>query len=297
MYQSKYPSDTKAKEIICSIGRKMYQKQFVAANDGNLTIRVSKDAIIMTPTGVSKGDLTPDMLLKVDLNGNILRGSSSTYKPTSEMPMHLRIYREDDAIMSTAHAHPIFLSCFANMGAELDPALTPATAGISGKIPVAPYCNPGSYELADSVAPYVRDYSIVMLANHGPISWGTSPLAAWYILEEAENYAKLAIIQKYIVREFRPITKAQIKEVADTHGMVINPKRMVNAPDTTTNTEHGTSLADRPIPGVSLDEDSVVRVADACIGCRLLDAPRKIDEDSIERIADAVVRRLAKIFE
>ena len=270
MYQGKYPSDAKAKEIICSIGRKMYQKQFVAANDGNLTIRVSKNEIIMTPTGVSKGDLTPDMLIKADLDGNILRG---TYKPTSEMPMHLNIYREDDSIMSTAHAHPVFLSCFANMGAELDLALTPATAAISGKIPVAPYYNPGSQELADSVAPYVKDYSIVMMANHGPISWGYSPLEAWHILEEAENYAKLAIIQKYIVREFRPITKAQITEVADTHGIVINPKRMVNAPDVTTNTEEGTSFAARPIPCVCLDDDSV------------------------GLIADAVVRRLAKMFE
>ena len=270
MYQSMYPSDAKAKEMICSIGRKMYQKQFVAANDGNLTIRTSKNTIIMTPTGVSKGDLTPEMLIKADLDGNILRG---TYKPTTEMPMHLRIYRENDAIMSTAHAHPIFLSCFANMGANLDLALTPATAAISGKIPVAPFCNPGSLALADSVAPYVNDYSIVMLANHGPISWGYSPLEAWYVLEEAENYAKLAIIQKYIVKEFRPITKAQIKEVADTHGVVINPKRLVNAPDITTNTEQGTSLADRPVPGVSLNEEV------------------------IERIADAVVRRLAEMFE
>ena len=262
MFQRRYPSDQKAKEIICDIGRKMYQKHFVAANDGNLTIRVSKDAIIMTPTGISKGDLTPEMLLKVDMEGNILRG---VFKPTSEMPMHLRIYREDDNIMSTAHAHPVFLSCFANMGAELDLALTPATAAISGKIQVAPFCNPGSQELAESVAPYVKDYGIVMMANHGPISWGYSPLEAWFILEEAENYAKLAIIQKYIVKEFRPITKAQIKEVADTHDIVINPKRMVNAPDVTTNLEPGTSFAERPIPGVSLDDESVERIADAVI--------------------------------
>jgi L-fuculose-phosphate aldolase len=159
------------------------------------------------------------------------------------------------------------------MGANLDLALTPATAAISGKIPVAPFCNPGSQALADSVAPYVNDYSIVMLANHGPISWGYSPLEAWYVLEEAENYAKLAIIQKYIVKEFRPITKAQIKEVADTHGIVINPKRLVNAPDVTTNLEEGTSFAEKSVPGVSLDDETV------------------------ERIAEAMVRRLAKMIE
>jgi len=273
MYKSKYPSDAKAKEMICAIGRKMYQKQFVAANDGNLTMRVGKDAIIMTPTGVSKGDLVPDMLIKVDLDGNVLRNSGNAHKPTSEMPMHLRIYREEDDIMSTAHAHPVFLSCFAIMGAELDLALTTATAALSGKIPVAPYCNPGSRELADSIGPYVKDYGIVLMANHGPISWGYSPLEAWHILEESENYAKIAIIQKYILKEYRPISKTQIKEIADTHGIVINPKRMVDAPDVTTNTERGTSLAGKPVPSVT------------------------IDDESVERIADAVIRRLALMFE
>ncbi|MDR0653601.1 MAG: class II aldolase/adducin family protein, partial [Synergistaceae bacterium] len=185
-----YICDAEARELICAIGRKMYQKQFVAANDGNMTIRVADDAVIMTPTGVSKGDLTPDMLLKVDFSGNILEG---TYKPTSEMPMHLRIYRENDDIQSTAHAHPVFLSCFANLGAELDLSITSATAAVSGRIPVAPYCNPGSSELADSVALYVRDFNVVMLANHGPISWGRTPTEAWHILEESEHYARIAL--------------------------------------------------------------------------------------------------------
>ncbi|MDR1579501.1 MAG: class II aldolase/adducin family protein [Synergistaceae bacterium] len=255
-----YLSDAEAKERICSIGRKMYQKQFVAANDGNITIRVGENAVMMTPTGVSKGDLTPEMLIKADFGGNILEG---TYEPTSEMPMHLRIYKEDDTIQSTAHAHPIFLCCFANMGAELDLSLTTATVAISGKIPVAPYCNPGSLELAESVAPYVKDFNVVMLANHGSISWGHSPDEAWYILEEAENYAKLAILQKYILREFRPISKPQIKKLADTHGLTINPKRLVNAPDTTNNTEQASSFAGRPIPGVTLDDATIERIAEA----------------------------------
>ena len=257
-----YPSDAEAKEMICGIGRKMYQRQFVAANDGNMTIRVGKNTVIMTPTGVSKGDLTPEMLIKADFDGNILEG---TWKPTSEMPMHLRIYRENDAIQSTAHAHPVFLSCFANMGAELDLSLTPATAAISGRIPVAPYCNPGSNELADSVAPYVKDFNVVMLANHGPISWGRSPIEAWHILEEAENYAKLAIIQKYIVREFRPISKPQIVELADTHNVVINPRRLVDAPDVTNNTAPASSFAAKQIPGVTLDDKTIERIAEAVV--------------------------------
>jgi L-fuculose-phosphate aldolase len=255
-----YIRDAEARELICAIGRKMYQKQFVAANDGNMTIRVADDAVIMTPTGVSKGDMTPDMLLKVDFSGNILEG---TYKPTSEMPMHLRIYRENGCIQSTAHAHPVFLSCFANIGAELDLALTPSTAAIAGRIPVAPYCNPGSSELADAVAPYVRDFNVVMLANHGPISWGRTPAEAWHILEASEHYARIALIQKYIVRGYRPISKSQIEEMAVTHDVVINPKRLVDAPLDTDNTKQAVSLAAMPLPIAVIDDETIQRIAGA----------------------------------
>jgi L-fuculose-phosphate aldolase len=255
-----YIGDAEARELICAIGRKMYQKQFVAANDGNMTVRVADDAVIMTPTGVSKGDLTPEMLLKVDFAGNILEG---TYKPTSEMPMHLRIYMENGGIQSTAHAHPVFLSCFANLGAELDLSITPSTAAISGRIPVAPYRNPGSSELADSVAPYVRDFNVVMLANHGPISWGRTPIEAWHILEESEHYARIALIQKYIVRRYRPISKPQIEELAITHDVVINPRRLVDAPLDTNNTEPAFSLAAMPVPSAVIDDETIRRIADA----------------------------------
>ena len=232
-------SEKEAKTIICSIGKKMYERQFVSANDGNITIRVGEREVIATPTGVSKGDLREEMLIKADFDGNILEGS---WKPTSELPMHLRIYRENDEVMSTAHAHPCYLNVFANMGMELDLSITPATAAISGKIPVAPYRNPGSEELADSVAPYVKDYNVVLLANHGPIAWGKTPIEAWYTLEDAEAYAKMALIHKFITGTYRPITKEQIRILAETHNMVINPKRLVNAPDHSNNEEPAISL-------------------------------------------------------
>jgi L-fuculose-phosphate aldolase len=96
-----YIGDAEARALICAIGQKMCQKQFVTANDGNMTAGVADDAVIMTPAGVSKGDLTPGMLLKVDFDGNILESSC---KPTSEMPMHPRIYRENNNIQSIADA-------------------------------------------------------------------------------------------------------------------------------------------------------------------------------------------------
>lgn len=255
-----YISENEAKELICEIGRKMYNRQFVAANDGNITIRIGDATVIATPTGVSKGDLKPEMLLKVDFDGNVLEG---TYKPTTELPMHLRVYKENNEIMSTAHAHPLFLNCIANLGTEMDMPLTPATAAISGRIPVLPYCNPGSSALADIVAPYTKDFSVVLLANHGPISWGKSPIEAWYVLEEAEAYAKMAIIHKFIIKDYRPLTKDQIHELLITHGMTANPKKFVNAPDVSNNTEPAVSLDTLEIASVKLDEETIDKLADA----------------------------------
>lgn len=245
-------SEEEAKELICSIGRKMYERQFVSANDGNITVRVGEREVIATPTGVSKGDLRPEMLIKTDFDGNVLAG---TQKPTSELPMHLRIYQENDEIVSTAHAHPCYLNVFANMGLELDLPITPATAAISGRIPVAPYRNPGSRELAESVVPYVKDFNAVLLSNHGPITWGRTPIEAWYILEDAEAYAKMALIHKFITGSYRPITREQILLLAETHDMSIHPKRMVNAPEASTNEQEGSSLDSyRPQPLCLSDE-------------------------------------------
>jgi len=101
----KYISEEEAKELICNIGKKMWMKQMVAANDGNITIKVGDNEVLLTPTGISKGDLTPEMLVKVDLEGNILDG---TAKPTSEMYMHLNVYKHNKEAMSTCHAHSMY---------------------------------------------------------------------------------------------------------------------------------------------------------------------------------------------
>lgn len=253
-----YLSKNEAMQLVCDIGRKMYQRGFVSANDGNITIRISDTTVVATPTGVSKGDLTPDKLLVCDFDGNVLEG---TWKPTSELPMHLQVYKEDNTIMSTAHAHPTFLVVMANLGADLDMALTPATTAISGRIPCVPYCNPGSVELAETVGKYVKDYNVVTLANHGPIAWGRTPIEAWYTLEDAESYAKIAVIQKFLVGSYRPISKPQIDLLAATHDVTINPNRLVKCPETTNNEEAGISFETYRVPGVTLNEETINAIA------------------------------------
>ena len=115
-----YPSEAQARAEILAVGKKIYQRGLVAANDGNLSVRVGENAIWVTPTGVSKGDMTEDMLVKLDLEGNVLMGDR---KPSSEVRMHLRIYQEDPEVRAVVHAHPPAATAFACAGIPLDKPL------------------------------------------------------------------------------------------------------------------------------------------------------------------------------
>ena len=150
-----YPSDAQAKAEILDAGRKIYQRGLVAANDGNLSVRVGDNALWVTPTGVSKGAMTEDMLVKLSLDGTVLEG---TRKPSSETKMHLRIYQENPAVRAVVHAHPPAATAFAAAGLPLDrPVLQEAVVQL-GTVPVAPFALPGSQAVADSVAPYCQAY-------------------------------------------------------------------------------------------------------------------------------------------
>lgn len=261
-----YLKENEARKLICDIGRKMYAKGFVAANDGNITVRVADDEVIATPTGVNKGDLEPGMLLRTTFDGKILAGDLLA---TSELPMHLAVYQVNPAVQSTCHSHAPYLSAFAIAGMTLDLAISPETTFICGTVPVAPYAMPGTPLLAESIKPYVKDYSIVNLSNHGPLSWGDKPHGAWFVHEAAEAFAMECVLLKYIIGNIRPVSNHQIESLAENLKITLNPLRRTKSPDTTTNTESAALLS-----GV------------------LPASPRLSDED-VERIASRVAEKLA----
>lgn len=227
-----YPSDLEAIALILNIGKKMSDSRFVAANDGNITVRVSDDAVWATPTGVNKGDLTADKLLKVRISDSkILEG---TWKPTSEIEMHLNVYRTDDEIMSTTHAHPIYLSTLACAGIELDLPTNTSACCVCGRIPVVPFVCSGSQALANSIIPYVKKYHVVNLGNHGPIAWGKTPIEAWYRLENAEASAHLALELAKIGR-LRPINAQQVQEMFSFHNVKFTNEATVREYDSLEN--------------------------------------------------------------
>lgn len=209
MEKKVYPTDAEVKRDILEAGRRLYQKNFVAANDGNLSARVSEDHIWATPTGVSKGFMTEDMLVKLDLDGNIIE---ATHKPSSEIKMHLRIYREAPDIHAVAHAHPPTASTFAAAGIPLDKALLQEAVVLLGVIPVAPYALPGTDALAESVVPFVSGYNGLLLEHHGAVTWGNSVMQALYRLESIEYNATVMMYTKILGCE-RPLRNEQIDEL------------------------------------------------------------------------------------
>ena len=204
-----YPTDAQAKRDILEVGRRMYAGGFVAANDGNISARVGENEIWATPTNVSKGFMTEEMLVKLDLCGNVLEG---TYAPSSEVKMHLAVYRADPGILGVVHAHPPIATAFAAAGLPLDQALLQETVVMLGVVPVVPYTCPGTAQLAESVAPYVKDYNAALLEHHGAVTWGESVMRAYFRLESVEYYARM-MMNSRLMGVTRPMTEEQIDEL------------------------------------------------------------------------------------
>ena len=205
-----YMSDFEAKKAILEVGKRMYQKGFVAANDGNISCKVSPDTLWATCTGVSKGFMTQDMLVKLDIDGKVLMGSQ---KPSSEIKMHLRVYQENPDVMAVTHAHPPVATSFAIAGISLDKAVLPEAVVQLGTVPIAKYATPGTQEVPDSIAPFCRDYNGVLLANHGALSWGKDVIEAWYRLESMEYYATILMYTGNIIGKQNELSCRQVDDL------------------------------------------------------------------------------------
>ncbi|MDQ0200028.1 class II aldolase/adducin family protein [Neobacillus ginsengisoli] len=202
-------SEINNKKQLCEIGKRIYDKGFVAANDGNLSIRISENQFLITPTGVSKGFMTPEMILKVDRHGNVLEGD---WKPTSEMKMHLLVYKERPEINAVVHVHPPYATAFAIAGIPLDQAIMPESVVFLGTIPVAEYGTPSTEEIPAAIKKYVHNHQGVLLENHGALTWGNSLDHAFYLMESLEFNAKINWLAKQINGD-RELSQRKVAEL------------------------------------------------------------------------------------
>ena len=202
-----YLSEKQAKKAIIDIGQRMYVRNFVGLTFGNISVKTGDNEVWATPTGVSKGYMKKKMLVKVDLDGNILEG---TCKPSSELKMHLRAYQENEEIRAVCHAHPPVCTCYAIAGIPLTaPVLAEAVITL-GDVPIAPYAKLGSREVPEAVAPFCHTHNGILLANHGAVTWAEEPYAAWYRLESMEYYANILLITEHILGRQNLLTDEQV---------------------------------------------------------------------------------------
>ena len=191
------PSEFEIKKQICEIGKRIYDKGFIAANDGNISVKVSPNEYLCTPTGVSKGFMTPDMICKVDASGNVLQAKNG-YRPSSEIKMHLRVYKERPDVNSVVHAHPPYATSYAIVGTPLTEPIMPEAIIILGCVPIAEYGTPSTDEIPNNVAKYLQHFDAVLLENHGALSYAGDLLSAYHKMESLEFYAQLLFISNQI---------------------------------------------------------------------------------------------------
>ena len=184
MQQSAY----EIKKEICEVGHKIYAKGFVAANDGNISVKVSDNEFYCTPTGVSKGALTPDMIIRIDGQGNKLDGKLN---PSSEIKMHLRVYRDRPDVNAVVHAHTPVATAFTVAGVPLDQYILPEAVLTIGSVPTCEYGTPSTLEIPDSLEPYIQDHDAFLLKNHGALTVGCTLTKAFFTMEEVEFNAKI----------------------------------------------------------------------------------------------------------
>jgi L-fuculose-phosphate aldolase len=188
-------TERELRQDLVDIGKLVFQKGWVAANDGNITVRMGDDRILCTPTGVCKGMMHVDDLIVCDMQGNKVEG---TKKQTSELAMHITVYGLRPDIRSVVHAHPPVATGYAAAGKALNLALLPEVIIGLGCVPLADYGLPGTSALTDGMLPYIPKYDALLMANHGAVCYGPDPYAAYFRMETVEHYARIALVAELL---------------------------------------------------------------------------------------------------
>lgn len=203
------PAERKFREEIVRYGRMLHDRCFVAAMDGNLSVRLKHNRILVTPTGVSKGAMRPTDLVVVDCDGRQLAGRRHV---TSEIGMHLLIYNRRPDVQAIVHAHPPTATGFAAAGIALtQPLLCEVVIGL-GSIPLARYGTPGTSELAQTLEPYVTDYDAILMSNHGVVTYGDTLEHAYMKMETVEHFAQIALVTHLLGRQ-QPLEEVEIEKL------------------------------------------------------------------------------------
>src|ERR671934_2115366 len=204
-------NEYKLKEQICEIGRRLYNRGFAAANDGNITVRLNDREVLCTPTMVSKGYMKPADICKVDYEGKQLAG---TRRRTSEVLLHLAVYKQRPDVQAVVHCHPPHATAFAVAGVPVPNCVLPEVEVFLGDVPTAVYDTPGTQRFADTIVPHLKASNTIILANHGTVTFGPDLEKAYWNSEIIDAYCKILIL----ARQLGPVnyfTQEQTRELLD----------------------------------------------------------------------------------
>lgn len=197
------------KEQIIELGRRAYNRGFVASNDGNISIKLSDDRFLITASGISKGYLTLDDILLCDMKGNVLDGKG---RASSEIRMHIMAYQERPDVQGIFHAHPIYATTLAVAGIALDePILVEVIVSI-GKIPLVEYGTPGTDALPNNIKKYVKNHEAFLLEKHGVLTLGKDVETAYYRMETVEHFAQIFFNLKQL-GGYQTMDKAEVEKL------------------------------------------------------------------------------------
>ena len=188
-------TEKELRQDIVEIGKLVFQKGWVAANDGNITIRLDDKRVPCTPTGTCKGMMSVDDMIICDYQGNKLEG---TKERTSEIAMHMKIYSMRPDVNSVVRAHPPVATGYATAGRPLNQALLPEVIIGLGCVPLADYGLPGTPALTDGMEPYIPKYDAILMANHGAVCYGNDVYQAFFRMETVEHYARIALVAELL---------------------------------------------------------------------------------------------------
>ncbi len=195
------------KKELVEICHRIHSKGFVSATDGNVSVRLKRDRILCTPSSLPKEKVKENDLIVLNLDGKIISGSR---KPSTEIKMHLAIYNERDDVNAVVHSHPVFATAFASSRIALDAPFLPEVILGLGVVPVCEYATPSTDEVVKSILPFIKKTNLLLLQNHGAVTYGKSLEEAYYLLEKLEHTAMIFTIAMNL-KGARPLSKKQLE--------------------------------------------------------------------------------------
>lgn len=256
------------KQEICDIGRRIYAREFAAGNDGNISYRLTDDVVLCTPTQICKGFMTPEDLCTVDMEGKQISGQR---KRTSEVLLHLEIYKADPQVKAVVHCHPPHATAFGVARVDIPSCVLPEVEVFLGLIPRAEYETPGGPEFAETVKPFIGKANTVVLSNHGTVSWGQSVEKAYWHTEILDAYCRILMLSQQLGHVERlPGKKVdELLDLKERFGVGVDPRR-TGSGQLCVNTEFANESG-------------------AACGCKP-SAPQS--DDPVRQITDEVMKRL-----